>query len=150
MRIFAVIGFPHIARRVHAIPEVEAPPAPPAVRDLTDDRYIVLMHRVAEFLEVRNHAIFEELDATPISRCARRMNTRRSKAHHESDPAARFLFVIAALDILRHAIDREGIGVRAAANPILDGVIPNLNRRKEMLKFGHGPSVVNSALVFRR
>ena len=98
MRVFAVVRFSHVARRVHAIPEVDAAPASPAVRDLADHRDIVLMHRVAELLEMRDHAVVEQLDAIPIPRRARGMDARGPEAHHESDTAARLLFVIAALD----------------------------------------------------
>ncbi|MCH8889517.1 MAG: tetratricopeptide repeat protein [Myxococcales bacterium] len=54
----------------------------------------------------------------------------------------------AAFDILRHAIDREGVCVRATADPVLGGPVPYLNRCKEVLKFGHDPPVVRPALRF--
>jgi hypothetical protein len=139
MRIFAVIGLAHVARGVHAVPQVDAAAAAPPVRELADDGNIVLVHRVAELLEIRNHAIVEQLDAVPIPRRARGVDARGSEADHESDSAARLLFVVTALDVSGHAIDGERIRVRAAADPVLDAARPDLERREEILEFSHGP-----------
>ena len=150
VRILAVIGLPHVARRVHAIPQIDTSPAAAPVCDLADHGDVVSMHRFTEFLKMGNHAIVEQLDAIPIPRGRSRMYARRSKAHHEADAASSLFLVITALEILRHAIHRERVGVRTTADSILCSHVPDLDRVEEVFKIRHGCSLVGKCSVLVR
>ena len=138
MRVLAMVRLPDIARRVETIPQIDAAAAPTAVGDLTDDRHVVFVHRGAEFLQIRDHSILEELHAVPVPRRAGRMHARGAKAHHETDTAARLLLVVASLDLVRHAVVAKSIGMGAATDAIFCRDMTDLYGREQMLEISHG------------
>ena len=88
------------------------------MRYLADDRHPITVHGTAEFFEIRDHAVIEDLDTIPVACRAVRMNACTAEAHHEPDAAFRFILVIAAFDIVRHTVPGKRIRMRAAADTI--------------------------------
>src|SRR5262245_30041752 len=137
MRVFAVIGLADGAGAVHSMPQVDATAASAAVRDLSDDGHVVTVHRLAELLEIRDDAVFEQFHAVPVAGRAGGMHTRRAEAHHEAHPADGFFLVVAAFAVAGHAVFGQRVGMRAATDAVLDEFVTDVDRREQEFEIRH-------------